>query len=372
MDIKKSNSLSIIRELSIIILISSFMLIPIIAKPTECKQIKNKEPNINPKMSSNPIILVDKVFNFTKSKDYVNFINNIPFIKPYVYYISVKIVTPHSCHMNISLEDPEEDKYEIYDSRPIDGEGQLEQFGERWIYFGVALTGNYTIEFQAHTTENLNIHIKIVNTEGRCLEEAMAPEYFKNKEFYQVHKFKNGWEKQHNITLKSDYLYRFYFGRYSSIAYSWQKNTTIDFNITSSKDIEYKIYANLSLPNETVKTKYFNYTYFDFGTAVEGPYVFNISIYCEVLCVNIAYAIIEKGKISNMINPNNPINPIDPIPDNNTISDNSTIPENNTKSGVEVYIPKEWTIGMIVATGIMVGVPIIIVINRKKKNATGI
>ncbi|MFX1365891.1 MAG: hypothetical protein ACFFCE_17410 [Promethearchaeota archaeon] len=363
MDIKKSDSLYIIKLLSIILLISSFMLIPISTNLIECKKFKNKELEINPQMSSDSNILVDKVFNFTKSKDYVNFINNIPFIKPYVYYISVKIVTPHSCHMDISLKDPEGDNYTIYDSRPLDSEGLLIQFGERWLYFGVALTGNYTIKFQAHITENLNIHIKVVNTEDKCLEEAMAPEYFKNKEFYQINKFKNGCEKQHNITLKSDYLYRFYFGRYSPIAYSWQKNTSIYFNITSSLDIEYKIYANFSLPNETLKSKYFNFTYFDFGTAVEGTYVFNISIYCEVLCVNIAYTIIEKGKISDMINPNDPV---DPIPDN------STIPDNNTMSGVDVYIPKEWTVGIIVVTGIMVGVPIIIVINRKKKNATGI
>ncbi|MCK4780167.1 MAG: hypothetical protein KAT57_08265 [Candidatus Lokiarchaeota archaeon] len=359
MDINNSSSIYKIKILATFFLIISFMLIPIIAKSRTDDQFSNRNPDGNPQISSSSNKLVDKVYNFTTDKDYVNFSNNIPFLKPYIYYISFEIVTPHSCHMNISLWDSDNDKYDIYDSRP-DG-FLLGQFDEKEIPFGVSLTGNYTITFKAHLTENLNIHIKIINSGVQCLQEAISPEAFNHKEFYQVNKFKFGGEKQHNVSLKSDYLYRFYFGRYSPIAHEWKSNTTIDFNITSSIDIEYKIYVNDSLPG-ALKLQYF-----DFGTTVEGAYIFNISIYCKVLSVNIAYAIVEIEKIADGINPNDPSDPIpDPIPDNNTV------PDNNTISGVEAFMPKEWTIGIIIATGIMVGVPILIVVNRKKKNATGI
>ena len=365
MDIKKSSSIDKIRILATFFLIISIIFIPIIAKSRTDDQFSNRKPKVNPQISSSSNKLVDKVYNFTTYHDYVNFSNNILFLKPYIYYISFEIVTPHFCHMNISLWDPDNDKYDIYDSRP-DG-FLLGQFDEREIPFGVALTGNYTITFQAHLTENLNIHIKIINSGVQCLQEAISPEAFNHNEIYQLNKFKFGWEKQHNVSLKSDYLYRFYFGRYSPIAYEWKSNTIIDFNITSSIDIEYKIYVNDSLPG-ALKLQYF-----DFGTTVEGAYIFNISIYCKVLCVNIAYAIVEIEKTADGINPNDPPDPIpDPIPNNNTIPDNNTITDNNTISGVEAFIPKEWTIGIIIFTGILVGVPVILVVIRKKKNATGI
>jgi len=358
MDINRSDSVYRIKIFTFVFLVTFFMIIPVITKSIKNDQFSIRILSINPQISSSSNKIVDKVYNFTIDKDYINFSNNILLLRPYIYYISFEIVSPHFCHMNISLWDPDNDKYDIYDSRP-DGI-LLGQFDEKEIPYGVALTGNYTITFQTHLTENLNIHIKIVNSGVQCLQEAISPEAFKYKEFYQVSKFKSRWEEQHNVSLKSDYLYRFYFGRYSPIAHEWKINTTIDFNITSSIDIEYKIYVNESLPGVL------NLQHFDFGTAVEGPYVFNISVNCEVLCVNIAFVIVKVEKIADGINTNDP----DPIPD--PTPDNNTIPDNSTVGGVKAFIPKEWTIGIIIVTGIMVGVPILIVVNRKKKNTTGI
>lgn len=296
--------------------------------------------------------LVDKVFNFTTSRDFVVFHNNIPFTKPYIYYISFEIVTPHECDMSISLWDPEGDKYDIYDGRP--NGSLLEQFQYQEIPFGVAFTGNYTIKFQAYLTENLNIHIKIWNSGLQCLQDVLSPSAFANKDFYQVNKFKNGQESPpHNVSLKIDILYRFYFGRYSPIAYLGKSETKIDFNITSSIDIEYKIYVGEILPGVC------QVEYFDFGTAVEGMYIFNMTVYCMVPSVNIAYAIVEESKIGDGTNPNDP----DPPPDD---------PVNNTKIGIEVSIPFQFTVGTLAFIGFIVGVPIVIVVYQKRKNPTGL
>lgn len=309
----------------------------------------------NVKVSSFEEVLVDKVYNLTLANPYVNFSNNIYFEKPYIYYISFQIVTPHTCHMNISLWDPENDKYEIYDSKGRVPSVPLVQFEKPEIPFGVAITGNYTITFRAHLTENLNIHIRIIKSQYICLQDTIQPSEFGRRVLYEVNKFYNQSVILHNVTFKTDWLYRFYFGRYSPIASTLDSNTTIDFNITSSNDIEYKIYANKTLPG--VCEVYL----FEFGTAGEGTYNIVMTVYSKVPCVNIAYTIIDIDKIADGTDPNDP----DPPPDDDT-------PTNDTKTGIEAFIPREWTIGMIVFVGSAVGIPILIVMYRKKKNPTGI
>ncbi len=353
MAIKKVMSIKNSKIVIILFLIISFISLTILTNYIGDLSLKNRESveKLQPSMN-NGENLVDKVFNFTNDRDYVIFSNNIYFIKPYIYYISFQIVTPHECDMNISLWDPEGDIYDIYDSRP--NTTLLTQFEYQEIPFGVALTGNYTIKFQAYLTENLNIHIKIINSDLQCLQDVIEPLAFNNKIFFQVNKFKNeGNNPLHNITLKSDTLYRFYFGRYSPIADLTQSETRTYFNITSSINIQYKIYINKTLPGVC------QVEFFDFGTSVEGTYIINMTIYCRVLYVNIAYAIVEESKIADGTNPNDP----DPPPDDAV---------NNTKSGIEITIPVQFTIGTLVFIGCVVSAPTIIIAYRKRKNATGI
>lgn len=307
----------------------------------------------NVKSSSVEMVLVDKVYNLTLAKPYVNFPNNIFFEEPYLYYISFQIVTPHTCHIDISLWDPENDKYDIYDSRGRIPSDPLVQFEKPEIPFGVAITGNYTITFRAHLTENLNIHIKIIKSQFICLQDAVQPSEFGRRVLYEVNKFYNQSVILHNVTLKEDWLYRFYFGRYSPIANASLSITKIDFNITSSNDIEYKIYVNKTLPGVC------EVDFFDFGTAVEGTYDIIMTVYTKVKCVNIAYTIIDIDKIADGIDPNDP----DPPPDDDP-------PTNDTKTGIEAFIPREWTIAMILFVGSIVGIPILIIVYRKGKNST--
>jgi hypothetical protein len=83
----------------------------------------------------------------------------------------------------------------------------------------------------------------------------------------------------------------------------------------------------------------------------------NITIHCNVPCVNIVFAVVERYRIADEIDPND--DPPPPVPGNNT-------------SGIDVIIPTVWTIGMIVFVGSAVAIPILIIINRKKKNPIAI
>jgi hypothetical protein len=124
----------------------------------------------------------------------------------------------------------------------------------------------------------------------------------------------------------------------------------MDHDILSSIDIPYRIYRNESLG--------FTITAYQFGTAVEGFYTMNITIYCDVPCVNIAFAVVERFRIADEIDPNDD----DPPPD---------IPGNNT-SGIDLIIPTAWTVGMIVFVGSAVAIPVLIIVYRKKKNPIAI
>jgi len=58
--------------------------------------------------------LIDKVYAFTTSNSSLFFDKSLYFEEFTYYYISVMVVTPHQCAMNIFLWDPEGDQYEIY------------------------------------------------------------------------------------------------------------------------------------------------------------------------------------------------------------------------------------------------------------------
>lgn len=304
-------------------------------------------------VSSTENTLIDKVYNFTVDKPYQFFNNNLYFDENYNYYISVRVVTPHSCSLNITLWDPEGDQFELsYETNMV-------QDDYREVPYGTALAGNYSMLFAAVLSTNLNIHITVEKGE-KCLYDKVP--YFDQDEiiYYNVTKFHNRTSLKHNLTLKSDWYYQFYFGRVSAISILLSSDVHAKHYIIDSQGIPFVIYTNRSIAGPHDITSYW------FGTAVSGQYNVSLTIHCNVSAVNIVYAVLEKEKLSDRINPNDP----EPLPD--PIPDNTTIPDNNTITVVEAFIPEEWTIGIIIFTGILVGVPIILVMYRKKKNATGI
>ncbi|MFX1386520.1 MAG: hypothetical protein ACFE9M_04825 [Promethearchaeota archaeon] len=344
------NNSELEKSTKIIILVSIFALIsfaPLISILPEVKgNLKPQGNQLN--INSYDGRMVDKVYTFTVDRPFLFFDRNLYFKKLYNYYITVCIVTPHTCDLNITLWDPEGTEYQL------SYENNMVQEDYREIPFGSAMAGNYSLLFNAVLTENLNIHINIERWDV-CLYDKIQSEELPNIINHDVLKFYNKGFLTHSLIFKTNKFYRFYFGRVSAISIKLSSYTKLThYIIDESQGIPFSIYINETVASPAYVTKY------KFGTAVEGEYIINLTIYCNVDAVNIAYAVVEKDKIADGTDPNDDDPP--PIPE---------APINGT-TGVEAYIPREWTIGMIVFVGSIVGIPILIFVYRKKRNPTGV
>jgi len=341
MDIKQSKSMKYIYFIGIITILSTASLYNNLSE-SNCIAISKRN-----NLSSSAALQVDKVYNFTIDRPYLYFDENLYFEHFYNYFITVCVVTPHTCNLNITLWDPDGDEYQV------SYEEFMVQDDYREIPFGVAISGNYSMLFSVALTQNLNIHINI-ECGGLCLYDKILTEELSYIIHFNVLKFYNGAHISHSLTLKADMNYRFYFGRVSAISKNLSGRTELVHKITDdSQGIPFIIYTNDTVASPKEVTSY------HFGTAGAGQYTVNLTIYCDVPVVNIAYAIVEKQSIADGTDPNDddpPLPPYDPI--------------NGT--GIEVFIPREWTIGMIIFVGSAVVIPIIVVVYRKKKNPTGI
>lgn len=338
MDIKKSKSMKYILFIGILTILATASLYNNLSE-ANCREN-------NPSISGAPQVVVDKVYNFTIDRPFLYFDENLYFEHFYNYFITVCIVTPHTCNLNITLWDPEGDEYQI------SYEELMVQDDYREVPFGVAKSGNYSMIFSAKIIQNLNIHINIERG-GFCLYDKIPSEELSYIIYYNILKFYNKTHISHPLTLKTDMNYRFYFGRVSAISKNLSGRTELVHTITDDlQSIPFIIYTNDTVASPKEVTSY------HFGTAGAGQYTVNLTIYCDVPAVNIAYAIIEKQRIADGIDPNDDDPP--PPPDD---------PINGT--GIEAFIPREWTIGMITFVGSAVAIPIIIVVYRKKKNPTG-
>lgn len=331
MDINSKKGKSRLKTIFLVILLFSL----------GCSTIKignsaQDERILTPKTSD--VELIDKVYAFTTSNSSLFFDKSLYFKEFTNYYISVMVVTPHQCNMNIALWDPEDDQYELF-YRENMNQGENSE-----IPFGTALGGNYSMLFAVELEYNLNIRIKIEEGE-QCLTDKIDPESFEDNVLYNVKKFYDGESIQEYIYLKTDYYYKFYFGRVSAISANKSYDVEVDYTITCPEDIEYIIYENKSLPQVT------EIIGFNFGTAIQGLYSVHLTIYCDVPNVNIAYTVIKGNKISDIINGT------EPEPTNGT----------DTPSFI-VSIPKEWTIGFISIIGVLVVIVIGVVIYHRKRN----
>jgi hypothetical protein len=341
---KQSNSIKI----GIIFLfLSLFLIAPLLNTSIQRDYVPNAS-QLQPNTNATSDVLVDKVYNLTVGRPFVYFNENLYFERLYNYYITLCVVTPHNCDMNITLWDPEGDEYRL------SYETNMSQNDYREIPYGVALSGNYSMLFFVDLTENLNIHINI--EQGiRCLYDKIQSEERPYIKFLEVLKFYDGTHFSHELVLKTDMNYRFYFGRVNPISQELSEFTGLTHNITDeTQGILFGIYQNDTVASPKEVTSY------QFGTAIEGEYRLNLTVYCDVSVVNIAYAVVEKQRIADGTDPNDD-DPVEPPDD----------PHNGT-TGLVPFIPIEWTIGFIVLAGSAVIIPIIIIQYRKKKNLSGI
>ena len=301
---------------------------------------------IKPPNASSEELLVDKVFTFLAPNDIQQF-DELYLYAGINYYVLVEIVTPHDCEINVTVADPDSDIYQIFET-----EVNISQ-GDQWfeIPFGTALSGNYTFIFSVIAELNLNIYVKIsFDMEDKCLYNVMSPELIANLNLYQVNKFYDGTEVEHNVMLKTDVSYKFFVGRVSAIGGEpVSREVGAYYDIIDPNGVEFTIYVN-----ETLKCVG-EVLHFNFGTAVGGVYTIMIKIISKVDVVNVAYAIAEDYSISSVINGTEP----DPDPTNGTIRG-------------YFYVPIEWTLGFVVTAGLVVGALIVIGSVRKKKSSVSL
>jgi len=298
-----------------------------------------------PKASSEEL-LVDKVFTFLAPSDIQQF-DDLYLYKGINYYVLVEIVTPHNCEINVTVVDPDSDVYQIFKT-----EVNISQ-GDEWfeIPFGTALSGNYTFVFSVIAELNLNVYVKIsFDMEDKCLYEVMSPKFIANLKLYQINKFYDGMEVEHNVMLKTDVSYKFFIGRVSAIGGEpISREVGAYYDLTDPDGVEFTIYVN-----ETLKCVG-EVLHFNFGTAVAGVYTIKIKIISKVEVVNVAYAIAEDYSISSVINGT------EPDPDQT----------NGTTQGY-FYVPFQWTLGFVVAAGLVIGALIVIGSVRKKKSSVSL
>jgi hypothetical protein len=288
----KPKKYGILSLLIIILALLMFVRLPM----TDSRIQKREEPK------TSAITTVDKVYTFLAPED-VLFFEDMALKEDFMYYIYVEVVTPHNCELNITLWDPQGRRYDLFSSNllyAIQGSESAD------IPFGTAVEGNYTFSFSMELDFNLNLYIRIEEGDV-CLRDKIPTGDWSKLMFYRVTKFDDGAYIEHNIQLKTDTSYRFYFGRVSPIAAFENSIVHICNNITDPYDGEFNIYTNHTLaPIEEIQD-------YRFGTSIEGVYVIELQVWSEVEYVNLAYAIIEDYVISDL-NDNNQTG----TPDNST------------------------------------------------------
>ena len=362
---------------SFILLILTFSLIQIPFKQNFYNKVLEKENLSNKQIlpnssGENEMILPDKVYTFYAPEHNLTF-SNVSLEKYYDHYIFIEIVTPHNCSIKIRVIDPQGKRFDIFEET-LNSEDDFEK--DYNIPFGTALSGNHTIHFIVNSTDNLNLHIKMEKT-AKCLYDKLDNEHIESLVFYAVNRAENETRFSHNIEMKTDVMYQFYIGRVSSIAITLSPLVQINFQLIDPNGTIFKIYNKEELPSvKGVET-------FSFGTAKNGTYLFNMTVFCEVPFINLGYFIAEDYQISEVIERNTtdpvddanstnggddseggntPSNNTDPEPDPGDNRDNSTMPF------MGASIPKEYMVGGIIffCTIITVGVGAIII--HKKKN----
>jgi hypothetical protein len=168
--------------------------------------------------------------------------------------------------------------------------------------------------------------------------------------------------KFHNSSVQIDYailepeiMYRFYIGRVSAISTEYSNFVGYEYLLLDSQGIIYDFnWKNDSMAN------IISASVFDFGTATGSIYTTNLTAFCEVNAVNIAYAIEYVGKIGEIID------------ENITDPENNTEPENTEGFMNLAFLPEEWILGTTIFIGCTMAILTVMLVNNRKKNAVGL
>lgn len=298
--------------------------------------------NDDPLIRTSAADFPDKVYAFLSPTDTLTF-EDLYFEKALTYLIWVEIVTPHNCTLVITVWDPDGKQFDIYES-DLTATHVETDYDE--IPFGCAITGNHTIEFASTSEYNHNLYIRIEKWIP-CLYDKLNPSELQDMIFYDVTRFHSGMVISPTVELKTDYMYRFCFGRVSPIAATISDFLSVNFTLYDPNTIDYIIYSNETLASIYDVNRIF------FGTAIGDVYTLDVEVKSDVAYTNIAYTIIELYRISGVNDPN------------------QTDPTNSTSSPSNIFqMPIGWTVGIFAFFGVIITAIIVIVVKSKNKNVS--
>ena len=326
------------------ILFLAFFLVP--SNIVQFKDIQNSEFREN-KLQLSENELPDKVYTFLAPAQELTF--DLLLEKDYKYFIYVEIVTPHNCTLVITLNDPEGKRYNIFENYFSQDPNEIRYFETP---FGTALSGEYRIKFSVNSIESLNLYIRIEKG-PKSLYDKIPMEEQNSFVLYDTTRFSQGMNIAHNITLRTDYMYKFYIERVSPVSTINSSEVNSTYIVSDPGGIKFTIFKNESLSPIN------NIDMFKFGTAVEGEYLVNLTVYAQVHYTNIAYAVVEHRRLSGIVDPNNTVI-IEPDPD----PVNNTVLQNNFFS-----MPQDWSTGIMVFFGSILLIVVVAVVKNRKKTA---
>ncbi|MEJ2251260.1 MAG: hypothetical protein P8Y97_16610 [Candidatus Lokiarchaeota archaeon] len=336
------------------ILVFFILILPVslVAYQTDANIQKNTI-QVSNGLKTSDVVVHDMVHIFEKG-EYTFHLDNLFFEKPYMYYIKIEIVTPHSSQLNITLKDPNSNPFNIFSYFP-------KAYTEYTIPFGVAIQGIHKLTFYSQANYTYNLHIKILKDE-KCLYPLLTTEEITNLKHYEVVRFANEYNYSFDRNLEEGYSYRVVFERVNAISVTLSNEVRMSLSMSFGNNTSYTIYNNITLAEIDSLTS------FKFGAATSSLYKFKIHIEARdpnVPYINLAFAVIWDHKVSDLINSteNNPIDTNSTTPDNNTLPDN-----NKTLQNPVFSIPGEtcWIVAGIFGLGAIL--VIVFIATYRQKN----
>jgi len=278
-------------KIGIIFSVLLFFNISLLIRDNTYIQININNNNLNMENLTIPetsdLQLPDKVYTFEAPNDFIEF-NTLYLNKGFIYFIYLEVVTPHNCSMKITIWDPDNKQYEIFESEMF-----FEPDFGRWfeIPFGTTMAGGHVVRIESTSIVNFNMLVYIY--EGpKVLYDKVPQADIDNLVFDRVNRFYTTMQIEHPIYLETDTRYHFYIGRVNSISILENPNVVVDYTIEDPNSVPFEIYANRLIEDVD------GINFFSFGTAMSGTYTIKLKIYCAVPFVNIAYTVSSEFPIS--------------------------------------------------------------------------
>ncbi|MHA1197140.1 MAG: hypothetical protein ACTSPH_09800 [Promethearchaeota archaeon] len=213
------------------------------------------------------IIFSEEIFTIKPPKKSI-FIPNINLVKNYSYELSTRIVTPHSCIINLTLIDSKEKPYLLYFGKLDYYSDELNQIKS---YFGASTSGNHSVIITIFTNSTLNIAFKITK-KLQCLEEFFPVNLYKSLILYKISRFdQDTCYLEYKTFLDKNKNYTFYLAKVTSNRIHDEENSSkVSLNLTDVNGNEFEIYSNEEMPGIE------DYLSFKFQTAVNGVHTIEI------------------------------------------------------------------------------------------------